>query len=41
MRDTMPNLLETQYVEAPAAPELRLSDYLVTVLENWRMFGAI
>lgn len=41
MRDTMPNLLETQYVEAPAAPELRLSDYLVTVLENWRMIGAI
>lgn len=37
----MPNLLETQYVEAPPAPELRLSDYLVTLLENWRMIAAI
>lgn len=37
----MSNLLETQYVEPPAAPELRLSDYLVTLLENWRMIAAI
>ncbi len=37
----MSNLLETQYAESPAAPELRLSDYLVTLLGNWRMIAAI
>ncbi|WP_420993030.1 polysaccharide biosynthesis tyrosine autokinase [Cupriavidus sp. 30B13] len=32
---------DTQYVDVSSATELRLSDYLVTLLENWRMIVAV
>lgn len=37
----MPTVLDTQYTEAPPAQELRLSDYLATLLGSWRLIALI
>ena len=37
----MPTVLDTQYTEAPPTQELRLSDYLATLLESWRLIALI
>ncbi|CAG2161204.1 polysaccharide biosynthesis tyrosine autokinase [Cupriavidus numazuensis] len=37
----MPTVLDTQYTEAPPAQELRLSDYLATLLASWRLIALV
>ena len=37
----MATSFETQYTDVSGPAELRLSDYLVTLVDHWRMIAAV